>query len=406
MLTQVEIEGFKSFGSPAQRIYVGPLNFIVGPNASGKSNFLAALQFLQTAVRYDVETASAALGGSSVIYNKRLLNGDSEPHIRIRLRDDTSADLSAIGLENHQITSYDYELTLDAPYLEGYPTVREERLNAQIKDSENTIHTYNLIRSGNKVTTRNPVTLSGLSPEANEIETPALEPARLTVNTSYDLPALLMRTRVQGWCFYNISPAVARQAHPEIPGVSLGHSGEGLAVMLNRLKHRNGGKALVAVEKALQSLVPDFHGVNPIRLEVEGTWVFRVEEKDIKEGINPASVSDGTVRLLALLVIAAEAGDDRPLMAIEEPENGLHPHLIPEIVDLLRGCSASGTQVFATTHNPSFLDAVEPAEAVLCDKVGGFTTMVSAATLPDVESFRRSFSLGELWEQGALGGVP
>lgn len=406
MLTQIEIEGFKSFGSPAQCVRVGPLNFIVGPNASGKSNFLAALQFLHAAVRYDVETASAALGGSSVIHNKRISEDCLHPTIRIRIKDETPADLSAIGMENHQIASYDYELILDVPVEDGYPTVKSERLSACIRVNGDEIYTYNLSRSGNKVTTRNPLTLSGLSPEPDEIETPSLEPGRLTVNTSYDLPALLMRTRVQGWCFYNISPAIARQAHREIPGLTLGPSGEGLAVMLNRLKRRNDGKALAAVEKTLQSLVPDFQSVDPIRLQVEGTWAFRVEEKNLKESINPASVSDGTVRLLALLVVAAEAGDNLPLVAIEEPENGLHPHLIPEIVEVLRDCSESGTQVFATTHNPSFLDAVEPAEAILCDKVGGFTTMVSAATLPDVSAFRRSFSLGELWEQGALGGVP
>ena len=62
MLTHIEIEGFKSFGTPAAAVDVTPLTFLVGPNASGKSNFLAALEFLQTAVRHDVETAIAAFG--------------------------------------------------------------------------------------------------------------------------------------------------------------------------------------------------------------------------------------------------------------------------------------------------------------------------------------------------------
>ena len=45
MITKLEIEGFKSFGSPAEKIELGPLNFIVGANATGKTNLLHALRF-------------------------------------------------------------------------------------------------------------------------------------------------------------------------------------------------------------------------------------------------------------------------------------------------------------------------------------------------------------------------
>ena len=54
MITELSIEGFKSFGSPAETIELGPLNFVVGANASGKSNLLGALRFLQNAVAHDV----------------------------------------------------------------------------------------------------------------------------------------------------------------------------------------------------------------------------------------------------------------------------------------------------------------------------------------------------------------
>ena len=54
MITELSIEGFKSFGSPAEAIELGPLNFVVGANASGKSNLLCALRFLQNAVVHDV----------------------------------------------------------------------------------------------------------------------------------------------------------------------------------------------------------------------------------------------------------------------------------------------------------------------------------------------------------------
>jgi len=55
MIASVSIEGFKSFGSPAKPIALGPLNFIVGANASGKTNFVSALKFLQSALLHGLD---------------------------------------------------------------------------------------------------------------------------------------------------------------------------------------------------------------------------------------------------------------------------------------------------------------------------------------------------------------
>ena len=157
------------------------------------------------------------------------------------------------------------------------------------------------------------------------------------------------------------------------------------------------------MQRALRGMVPGFKNLRPV--PVGDKWAFQVEEDEISGRLIPSSVSDGTVRLLTLLTITLDVapGD---LIAIEEPENGLHPHLIPEIAEHLRYCADEGAQVFVTTHNPDFLDEASPNEVFLCDKVNGSTQLVRAASVPEIEAFRRSFSLGELWEQGALGGTP
>ena len=61
MITEFSIEGFKSFGSPAEVVQLGSLNVVVGANASGKSNFIDALRFLQNAVIHDVSYAVSEL---------------------------------------------------------------------------------------------------------------------------------------------------------------------------------------------------------------------------------------------------------------------------------------------------------------------------------------------------------
>ena len=401
MLTHIEIEGFKSFGSPAATVDVKPLTFFVGPNASGKSNFLAALEFLQTAVRHDVETAVTAFGGVSEVWNKRLREQDSSVLLRIRIRDEVFEDLGSYAFENHRLDAYDYQLALAAQPNDGQFKVESERLTAEISNSEGEKISHEISRRANTVeVTSNLTNPSFKSTDTINIPQPAS--GRLIPNFSFDIVPVILRGRILNWRFYHINAATARQACREIPWTGLGRSGENLAVALNRWKRHN-GKALAAAEAALRGMVPGFAKLHPVSTGEKLS--FQVEEDNITGTFDPDSVSDGTVRLLALLTITLNVAPGE-LIAIEEPENGLHPHLIPEIAEHFRYCTDEGAQVFATTHNPNFLDEASPNEVFLCTKVGGFTRLAQAASQPEVEVFRRSFSLGELWEQGAMGGVP
>jgi hypothetical protein len=76
MITSVTIEGFKSFGSPAKPVILGPLNFIVGANASGKTNFVSALRFLHLAMTDGLERAVSRpeFGGPWGIRNHMLFS--------------------------------------------------------------------------------------------------------------------------------------------------------------------------------------------------------------------------------------------------------------------------------------------------------------------------------------------
>ncbi len=190
----------------------------------------------------------------------------------------------------------------------------------------------------------------------------------------------------------------------ETPDIDLGPAGENLAVILHKLEQRNGKGALDAVVSNLQGVIPGFRNVKTTQLPIEGKWAFQVIEERVK-AINPDSASDGTIRLLALLVIANWITDFSSLVAIEEPENGVHPHLSEHIMQVLRTASEH-RQLIVTTHNPAFLNYLEPDEVILCDKQDGFTKLHRATDIEQVETFRKHFHLGELWEQGTLGGIP
>jgi predicted ATPase len=191
----------------------------------------------------------------------------------------------------------------------------------------------------------------------------------------------------------------------ETSDVNLGPAGENLAVVLHKLEKSNGSNALDSVVSGLKGAIPGFLDIKTTQLPVEGKWAFQIIEEKIKGAINPDSVSDGTIRLLALLVIASWSVNNSSLIVIEEPETGLHPHLSEQVIEILRTASER-CQVIVTTHNPTFLDYLEPEEVILCDKKDGFTYVRRASDITDIKAFQKHFRLGELWEQGVLGGVP
>ena len=161
----------------------------------------------------------------------------------------------------------------------------------------------------------------------------------------------------------------------------------------------------VSISRELRAIVPGLREIRTTKLPIEDTLAFQIVEDKLKAAINPASVSDGTVRLLALLVVTTRSVQDSPLITIEEPENGVHPHLAEYLVEILRSASER-SQIIVTTHCPALLDHLEPQEVILCEKKDGFTKLQRASNVVDIDQFREHLTLGELWSQGAVGAVP
>ena len=402
MLTRVEIEGFRSFGSPGVQVDLSPLNFIVGPNASGKTNFIAALRFLQNAVRQDVEFAVNELGGAADVRNKLQRQRKFEKHLRLRICTDDEVRFPPPEDPHHiTVRNFDYALTVDLRTPDVVPVIVEEYLRADVETEDGSKH-YELKRTAEEVRISDPRPL-GKPP--NVIPVPEQEKSRPALAVGFfSLPSVLFRVSIEAWTFFSISPQVARQPYKAVPEATLGPFGENLSVVLHDLEVHNGKKRLSSLVAGLRGIIPGFKNVRAAQDGLEGKWVLRVAEDKIKSYLNPNSISDGTIRLLALMVIAQLGAKNGALIAIEEPENGVHPHLCEHLVSVFRETSGE-SQVIATTHNPAFLDHLEPHEVLLCGKVDGFTRIRPADTCEEIKSFQKHFTLGELWVQGTFDGL-
>jgi predicted ATPase len=402
MITQLKVEGFKSFGMGTRPIHLQKLNFVVGANASGKTNVVSALRFLKVAVMNGVDLAVDTFGGLAEVRNKILRERLEAKPLTLKLKF-ASLPRFTSGKKDLTLSDLTYEVKLDVRTQSGAPEVEAESLTAKILGEPAPLD-YRMTRDRREVEISDPFTTRGGA--SQRIPVPPQETSRLALGVGfYSVPCVLLRSYIANWSFFNINPQVARTPFKEIADVNLGPAGEYLSVILHRIEKENGKGSIESIISGLKGGVPGFKGVKTTQLPVENKWAFQILEERIKGAINPESASDGTIRLLALMVIATWSSRHSSLLAIEEPENGLHPHLSEHIVSVLRE-AAQRTQILVTTHNPDFLDFLQPDEVLLCDKAEGFTTIQTAADIEAIKSFQSKFRLGELWEQGVLGGIP
>lgn len=82
---------------------------------------------------------------------------------------------------------------------------------------------------------------------------------------------------------------------------------------------------------------------------------LRIRWKSLRREQSAAVLSDGTLRFLFLLTVLANP-DLPAIVAIDEPEMGLHPSMLP-IIAAFAVDAAKRSQIILTTHSPQFLDA-------------------------------------------------
>ncbi len=351
----------------------------------------------------NVEIAVDEFGGLAAVRNKLLREREKSKPLSIRL---TIAPLSENETDESRgrpvITKATYDLRLNVRNDSGAPEIESENLTAEMIRADGSPAQYRMSRSSEVVTIEDPLSPSG----PQRFEVPPQERVRLAIGVGfYSVPCVLLRSFIERWSFFNINAQVARAPFKETADINLGPSGENLSVILHKIERENGKGSLNAIIAGLRGVIPGFKGIKTTQLPVENKWAFQVIEDRITGAMNPESISDGTIRLLALMVIATWSSRHASFLAIEEPENGIHPHLSEHLVSILREASQR-RQILVTTHNPTFLDFLKPGEVLLCDKEEGFTEVRSAADNEEIQSFQSKFRLGELWEQGVLGGIP
>lgn len=410
MLNEVQIRGFTSFAFDAVPVKLGPLNVIVGANGSGKSNFLKALRFLQASIKTNINEAISEFGDFEALVNHSFLGAGAKVHtdcvevITFRVSSETPLAYFTSGPAVHVpywLDVYLYELAFSQS--DGKIVISHETLQTHLKEREKQLAPFQILRRKESINVIDPQK----SPTESFSSLSETEWARPYLAAAFnETPATIVREIILAWKFLSLEVDASRSASQSSIGeLSVGRKGEKLDLVVEWMK-LHAPKAYAKFVEALKLVLPSIQEFEVKRL-ANGDVLLEIEDEWLTKPVTLPFMSDGTVRLLGLLaqMFLIEEVDNHNvpwLLCIEEPEQQLHPHLLETLVGIFRRIS-DRVQLIITTHSPTLLDYLEPHEIILCDRIDGATKMMNASKVENIEIFRKNFSLGELWEQGALG---
>jgi len=135
----------------------------------------------------------------------------------------------------------------------------------------------------------------------------------------------------------------------------------------------------------------------------DGRLLLQIKDAPFTLPILARFASSGTLKMLAYLIMLYDPNPPS-FIGIEEPENFLHPRLLPDLAEECR-LAAANTQLLVTTHSPFLLNALNPREVrILWRDESGYTHSVCADEIDRVRTFVANGALlGQLWMEGYLG---
>ena len=363
-LDWITIEGFKSIRS-IERLEIRPINVLIGPNGAGKSNFIGVFSFLNALSAGDLQNYVSRNGRAN-----RILHFGSRTTQYLTLH---------ISFESER---NQYDITLEADDFDGlYPSVE----NAYFWDKTKYNHPF-----------KQP--LNGRDGEAG-ICNPRSESGVIR-RVQKDLVS---------WRLYHFhdtsSKSPMKQTMHLHDNRRLRPDGSNLASFLYFLREKH-VRSYDMIRRTVKLVAPFFSDfvLEPLALnedQIRLEWRHNGNDSYF----DAASLSDGTLRFIALATLLLQPRELRPsVILLDEPELGLHPYAMTILASLVKQASVK-TQIVLATQSSLLLDHFNPEDVLVVDRVEG-TTQFTRLEGEKLKIWLEDYSLGELWEKNELGGRP
>ncbi len=360
-----------------------PMTVLLGPNGSGKSTLFDVFNFLSECFQFGLRHAWDRRGRSKELKTR----GASGPIVfDLKYRESPGTPL---------IT---YHLAID----EGArgPEVVEEFLQWKRGSHGRPFRFLEFARGEGSA-------ISGEMPDEDDKRVPQKlrSPDLVAVSTLgqfSDHPrAAALREFITDWYVSYLSIDQTRSQPEAGPQERLSKNGDNLANVIQYLKEQYPDR-LEKIFLVLRQRIPRLERVDA-ELMRDDHLLLQIKDASFEQPVLSKYASDGTMKMLAYLTVLYDPEPPR-FTGIEEPENFLHPRLLPELAKECRVASER-SQLLITSHSPFFLNAMRADEVrVLYRDEEGFTQVVRACDIRGIPEFMQAgASLGHLWMEGHFG---
>jgi predicted ATPase len=401
MLTRLQIKGFKNLRDVD--LHFGPFTCIAGRNGVGKSNLfdaitflsdLASMPLLQAALK--VRGTGDRIGGIENLFTRsdaapQQMSLVAEMVVPREVTDDydRQATASATFLQYTLVLGFDLkrggEANKDPIYIEKEELVARGSSDAtrllRFRPNKKWLD-HHVMGPGKRTTPFISTDKDGsikLFGEKTSARRPSTVPARNSpqtilsgINASHYPTALAARREMQSWRLLQLEPSALRSPDEYRSSSRLSTTGGHLPNTLLRIGSQ------VEVAQQLAELIPGIVSVDVDSDDVRQQRTLGVTMKN-RERYSASSLSDGTLRFLALAVLASDPSATG-LVCMEEPENGIHPLRIPEMIRLVRSLAndlddmdqdsqaiAPLRQVIINTHSPLVVGELPDGDLLMAE---------------------------------------
>ncbi|MFM8474211.1 MAG: AAA family ATPase [Planctomycetaceae bacterium] len=391
---------------------LSPMTAVIGRNGAGKSSLFDAFGFLADCLKSGVEEAcdSRGRGGFERIRSKQQ-SGPIE--FEIYYKQEKGA---------RPIT---YELAIDVDR-QRRPYVLRERLRQRRQGQKRGWpFSFLMLQKGQGLAWKGTTEAKEFDEEVEQMDIPrqlrfvlenlteaeTAETERIELDDTRRLGIATLgslkqhpriaafRRFIEGWYLSYFTPDAARSLPLAGPQRRLSVHGDNLGNVVQFME-REHPRQFQSILKKIAARIP---GIKSIDTEPtkDGRLLLRFNDRAFTDPFYAQQMSDGTLKMFAYLLLL-EDPTPPPFLCIEEPENGLYHRLLETLaVEFRRHATGrkGGSQVFVTTHQPYFVDALQPEEVWILQKgEDGFAEARRASEDPVVVSMvKQGLPLGSLW---------
>jgi len=367
-----------------------PFTVVIGKNGVGKSTLFDAFGFVADCLSTDVETACDAKqrGGFE---RMRTLGVDAPMQFEIYYRE----------APGERPITYELSIGLDEG---GRPFVESEVLKQRRKGQKHgRPYPFLRLHHGKGTVWAGEEAVEGVEEERVQEDVELTDLRQLgiaTLGTLKEHPRIKrFRDFLKGWYLSYFYPDAARtipsaggQRHLNIHGDNIGN-----VVQYMEREHKERFQFIL---DRIASKIPGIKSIKTLVTE-DKRVLLQFNDGAFDDPFYAGQMSDGTLKIFAYLLLM-EDPDPPPFICIEEPENGLYHRLLDSLATELRSHATgkkNAPQIFVTTHQPYFVDALAPTEVWILEKgADGYSTVRRVSELELVRNLvDEGLPLGGLW---------